>query len=251
MVGVILILLGAFVQSLQYAFEEKVMTMEIPAPPMLLIGMEGLWGTVLCLFILYPIAYATHGEDPYNTYVMIKNSVAIQWTFFLYFSSIFMYNVFGVLVTYTLNSVWHAILDNFRPMTVWGVDLFIFYSITRSFGESWSYGSYIQLIGMFVLLYGTAIYNAPNAGSIKLEGGAQSLFMDFTDEYTQIEEELELLDLDMKSSEISTPYIHNMSPFLASPMIPQAYQRSNSLRKSYGTAGGGYNQVTVDNRSSF
>ena len=43
MLGVMLILFGALVQSLQYAFEEKVMTMEIPASPLLLIGMEGLW----------------------------------------------------------------------------------------------------------------------------------------------------------------------------------------------------------------
>ena len=41
--GVLLIMAGAFVQSLQFIFEEKVMTMEgdCAAPPLLLIGMEG------------------------------------------------------------------------------------------------------------------------------------------------------------------------------------------------------------------
>lgn len=61
--GVLLILAGAFVQSLQYAFEEKVMSMECSAPPLLLIGMEGLWGTVVCAFILYPICYNLPGAD--------------------------------------------------------------------------------------------------------------------------------------------------------------------------------------------
>eukprot|EP00604_Paraphysomonas_vestita_P000693 CAMPEP_0174824404 /NCGR_PEP_ID=MMETSP1107-20130205/33975_1 /TAXON_ID=36770 /ORGANISM="Paraphysomonas vestita, Strain GFlagA" /LENGTH=288 /DNA_ID=CAMNT_0016051569 /DNA_START=20 /DNA_END=883 /DNA_ORIENTATION=- len=83
--GVILILLGAFVQSLQYAFEEKVMSMEIAAPPLLLIGMEGLWGTIVCITILYPAAYfmpgADHGsiENPFNTIAMIQNSTSVQW----------------------------------------------------------------------------------------------------------------------------------------------------------------------------
>jgi hypothetical protein len=32
-----------------------------------------------------------------------------------------------VLVTFMLSSVWHAILDNFRPITIWGVELWMFY----------------------------------------------------------------------------------------------------------------------------
>eukprot|EP01035_Chromulina_nebulosa_P020275 gene20275-26320_t len=56
-IGVFLILCGAVVQSLQYAFEEKVMNMDVPASPLLLIGMEGFWGTLVCVIFLYPIAY--------------------------------------------------------------------------------------------------------------------------------------------------------------------------------------------------
>ena len=61
-----------------------------------------------------------------------------------------MYNMLAVLVTFMLNSVWHAILDNFRPICVWVVDLLLFYAITRgAFGESWAYpASYIQLLAL-------------------------------------------------------------------------------------------------------
>jgi drug/metabolite transporter (DMT)-like permease len=83
--GVCLILAGAFVQSLQYAFEEKVMSMEISAPPLLLIGMEGFWGTVVCIFVLYPICYALPGadvggtmENPYDTIAMMQNSAELR-----------------------------------------------------------------------------------------------------------------------------------------------------------------------------
>lgn len=47
-------MLGAFVQAMQFVFEEKVMSMDDAAPPLLLIGMEGVWGTLICLFLLYP-----------------------------------------------------------------------------------------------------------------------------------------------------------------------------------------------------
>ncbi len=53
--GVCLMMAGAFVQAVQFVFEEHVMKMDVPAPPLLLIGMEGFWGTVLGIFVMYPI----------------------------------------------------------------------------------------------------------------------------------------------------------------------------------------------------
>ena len=43
--------------------------------------------------------------------------------------------------------------------------MLIVYCVTAAFGEPWNQSwSFVQLFGMFVLLYGTAIYNAPNPG---------------------------------------------------------------------------------------
>jgi len=129
LLGVMLVLVGAFVQALQFVFEEKVMAMEDEnnsVPPLLLIGMEGLWGTVLCLLVAYPLAYFIPGddhgsyEDPFNTWHMITHTPTIRYAFAVYFFAIFGYNLFAVLLTFLLNSVWHAILDNFRPITIWG-----------------------------------------------------------------------------------------------------------------------------------
>ncbi|KAJ1630774.1 hypothetical protein T492DRAFT_78005 [Pavlovales sp. CCMP2436] len=100
-------------------------------------------------------------EDPFNTIAMIQNSTTIKHILVWYFVLIFLYNSSGVLVTYLLNSVWHAILDNFRPITVWGADLFIFYAISKgTFGEEWNKWSYLELAGLGILLFGTAVYNA-------------------------------------------------------------------------------------------
>lgn len=168
LVGVGLILCGALVQSLQYAFEEKVMSSDVGAPPLIVIGMEGFWGVLVCTFVLYPVLAHAGIEDPHDTWVMVSNSTEIQVMFIFYFVSVFLYNLLAVLVTYKLNSVWHAILDNFRPITVWATDLTLFYVITRgTFGEQWTWpGSYIQLGALAVLLFGTAVYN----GSVKLPG---------------------------------------------------------------------------------
>ena len=122
LLGVLLVMAGAVVQAMQFVFEEKVMTMDIPSPPLLLIGMEGIWGTLLCVLIVYPLAYYLPGddhgsyEDPFNTMEMFYNSKTIQYAFAIYFFVIFSYNFLAVLVTFALNSVWHAILDNFRPI---------------------------------------------------------------------------------------------------------------------------------------
>jgi drug/metabolite transporter (DMT)-like permease len=117
LLGVVLVMAGAFVQALQFVFEEKVMTMdEASAPPLLLIGMEGLWGTVLCLVVVYPIVYYVPGpdhgsyEDPFNTWAMLTQSTNIQVAFAVYFFAIFAYNLFAVLVTFMLNSVWRTLL---------------------------------------------------------------------------------------------------------------------------------------------
>ena len=55
LLGVMLMIAGAFVQAIQFVFEEKVMKMDVPVPPLLLIGMEGFWGVVVGIFVMYPI----------------------------------------------------------------------------------------------------------------------------------------------------------------------------------------------------
>lgn len=122
---------------------------------------------MICTLVLYPLAFFLPGddhgriEDPRNTLVMIQNSSTIQLILVWYFLFIFLYNTFGVLVTYLLNSVWHAILDNFRPITVWSTDLFIFYAVSGgAFGEMWTNWSFLELAGLAILLVGTAVYNA-------------------------------------------------------------------------------------------
>ena len=118
---------------------------------------------------------------------MIESTPSIQILLALYCMAIFGYNLFAVLVTFSLSSVWHSILDNFRPMSVWIIDLFIFYILTGSaYGEPWTKFSWIQLVGLVILVYGTMIYNAPDDGSVTLRGEWYSFGLDFSEEYREI-----------------------------------------------------------------
>lgn len=265
MQGVALILTGALVQSLQYAFEEKIMTHDIAAPPLLLIGMEGFWGTLLCLFICYPVAYLSPGpdhgsyENPFNTWYMFTHNLGIQHVFVIYYCSIFFYNVLAILVTYTLNSVWHAILDNFRPITVWTSDLFIFYFISTVFGESWTNWSYLQLAGLAVLLYGTAIYNAPNAGSLELRGGWTNFFLDFSEEYDEIKEEEDAIPEEEKDKFVIVSSFAAGTPIMTprramrqpSPLTRSNHGKTGPLVSSYGGVDNGPSYQAMMKGQSF
>jgi drug/metabolite transporter (DMT)-like permease len=138
--GVLITLAGTFVQSVQYTYEEKVMSGDVSAPPWLLIGMEGLTGTLLSTFVLYPICWAIPGsdhgsfEDPVNTFTKLSNSPPALFFAVTFGVLVFVLNSFSVLVTYMMSSVWHAILDNFRPITIWIVELMIFYCFTGDSG---------------------------------------------------------------------------------------------------------------------
>ena len=67
------------------------------------------------------------------------------------------YNIAAVYVTHYLSAIWHAILDNFRPVTIWSLDLAIFYYLLpgSGFGEEWTKGSWIQMGALLLLFFGT------------------------------------------------------------------------------------------------
>uniref|UniRef100_A0A7S1VV13 Transmembrane protein n=1 Tax=Grammatophora oceanica TaxID=210454 RepID=A0A7S1VV13_9STRA len=198
-------------------------------PPLYLIGMEGFWGTFFCVTVLYPIAFFVPGDDHgsyenfENTWYMLMHTRSIQIMFGVYFVAIFGYNLFAVLVTFLMNSIWHAILDNFRPITVWIVDLTLFYLLAGAFGAPWdNRWSWLQLGGMIVLLYGTAIYNAPNAGSIPLKGTWYAFGMNFTNEYDTIrmEQHEAAMDAEFEARMIAkkrnnSSFMGERSPFLS------------------------------------
>ena len=78
------------------------------------------------------------------------------------------------------------------------VDLFIFCYINPTFVEAWTKYSYLQIAGIAVLLYGRALYNAPNKGSLLLEGQWWAFGIDCSKEYSTIKREQEEANADVE-----------------------------------------------------
>ena len=65
------------------------------------------------------------------------------------------------------------------------------------------------MTGLFFLLYGTAIYNAPNAASIELRGEWFSFGIDLSSEYDNIESE----NLEQEETHIDAEWAERMERF--------------------------------------
>ncbi|EQC30039.1 hypothetical protein SDRG_12318 [Saprolegnia diclina VS20] len=174
-IGVSVMLLACLSTALQYVSEEYYMkkgaktagVTEVSNPPMVVIGMEGLWGSLLMLVLVLPLAYVLPGadngriEDFFDSIEMMTNSASLRQVCALYIVSITGFNIASIYVTYFLDSVWRSILVNFRPVAVWLASLFTYYvATTHEYGEPWTPWSWLQLGGMLLLFYGTAVYNA-------------------------------------------------------------------------------------------
>ncbi len=52
-----------------------------------------------------------------HAYSHVPVPCQIQITLVAFTITVWLYNIFCIYVTFLLNSIWHAILDNFRPVT--------------------------------------------------------------------------------------------------------------------------------------
>jgi drug/metabolite transporter (DMT)-like permease len=55
LIGVLLVIAGTILNAVLVVVEEKLMKLDVPVPLLLLIGIEGLWGVVLSIFVMFPI----------------------------------------------------------------------------------------------------------------------------------------------------------------------------------------------------
>ena len=53
MVGVFLVIAGAILISVQWVGQEKVLKMDVPIPPLFLIGMQGFWGIIFSTLVIF------------------------------------------------------------------------------------------------------------------------------------------------------------------------------------------------------
>jgi len=138
--------------------------------PLNVVGMEGMWGVLLVGIFFLPTLYFVPGSDSkivmcfqenyIDAFFQIKHSWVLQLFIVLFVAAVAMFAFSAVSVTKYLSAVYRTLLDSFRTVGVWIVGLVLFYGFDlENYGEVWSYWSYLQLGGFFLMISGSLIYN--------------------------------------------------------------------------------------------
>ncbi|KAG7400542.1 hypothetical protein PHYBOEH_005342 [Phytophthora boehmeriae] len=168
--GLFFIIAAQVLCALQIVVEEHMM-LALNVSPMLLVGLEGLWGLVFYV-ILVPIltltpakgsAFArTWHEDFIDSFEQVRNSPALMVLILGYIVAVGTLNVTGNYVTKHLSAVMRCITETLRTLGVWMFSLFIYYVLqwqgASSPGEQWTTYSWLELLGFVLMVYGTLAY---------------------------------------------------------------------------------------------
>jgi len=172
--GCALVVIAQIIQASQIVVEEFLLK-TIVLHPVLVVGLEGMWGTIVCSVLLcftpfIPAKYG--GEDTLDTLYMFFHNGNILGFGILYAAVILCYNLFGMFVTSYTSAVLRTILEGLRTACIWFANLLIYYiyvvnfNPSSDFGEWWNDWSYLQLCGFLFLLLGMFVYN----GIVRIDG---------------------------------------------------------------------------------
>ena len=161
------------IQASQIVVEDFLLH-DMTASPVLIVGLEGMWGTIITCTIFLPIIQNIGGEegngvheDTLDTFIMIGDNPTLLGFTILYIIVILLYNVTGMFVTNITSAVVRTILEGLRTLCIWIVQIIICYSIKgtdygnkhSSLGEEWTFWSWMQLSGFLLLFTGMLLYN--------------------------------------------------------------------------------------------
>ena len=164
--GILLVVLAQALQATQTIVEEKLLH-DVDAPATLIVGMEGLYGLLLCSCISMPIAYFLPGpegqglhENTLDSFVMLWKNPALLWVCIAYVVVILVFNLFGMMITQVTDAMVRNIMEPIRTLLVWVTMVFICYVCTHQhMGERVNTWSLLQLGGFLILSVGVLIYN--------------------------------------------------------------------------------------------
>jgi len=164
--GCLLVLVGQAIQAGQIVCEEKLLK-DVKLPSMIIVGYEGIWGILFMVCIGFPIFQAIPGSDAgsyentTDSIDMIENSDTLPILLVIYLVSCATYNIARMLVTNALSAVHFTMLDASRTCVIWVINLCIYYLGTqemKTFGETWTPYSFLEVIGFFVIIFGQTVY---------------------------------------------------------------------------------------------
>lgn len=169
--GLGLVTAGQAIGAVQNVVEERLLTRGARGlTPVVLTGLEGLWGLALFLplaplLTLSPTAGgaadAIWHEDFLDTVAKVADATRrsrLRAAIAAYVVCVGLLNVGGNHVTKRLSAVVRSILENLRTVGVWAAELALYRYYGGSAGEAWTTYSYLEAAGFTVLFLATLTY---------------------------------------------------------------------------------------------
>jgi hypothetical protein len=168
-----LTVVAQLIQAGQIVVEEFLLH-DMVAAPTFVVGLEGLWGTVLTWSIFIPTVNAIPGEevggiheDIKDTFVMMGNSGMIIAFVVIYVFVILFYNVTAMMVTQQSTAVIRTITEALRTLCIWVVEIILHYGLAHTefgwthpdLGEELTIWSVLELAGFMLFVTGMLGYN--------------------------------------------------------------------------------------------
>jgi len=157
--GDLLIIMAQIIVAVQMVYEQQYV-IQYNVPPLLAVGLEGLFGAVILSILLVPF-YFIHVPSPFgvgpdfrledalDAFAQIHANPLILVALIGTICSIAFFNFAGITMTKEVNATTRMVLDSVRTLVIWVVSLAV----------SWQQFSYIQVFGFLILLAGMCIYN--------------------------------------------------------------------------------------------
>ncbi|PSC71303.1 Drug Metabolite Transporter (DMT) Superfamily [Micractinium conductrix] len=166
LLGLALVIAAEAVQAAQVVAEDAFMHGSLGLSPMTVVGFEGVFGSLLMAALL-PVVQRLPGreggglhEDSIDTLAQLQGSPEIRAAVWAYMGGVLLYNVSGMLVTDGLGATTRTVLESFKTLLLWVLNLLAWYAggPERKLGEPWTAHSWLQALGFAVLVAGTLAY---------------------------------------------------------------------------------------------
>eukprot|EP00727_Mastigamoeba_balamuthi_P005876 m51a1_g1908 putative integral membrane (380) ;mRNA; f:797368-799030 len=170
LIGIALVVGSQIIQAGQLVIEEFLLK-DLSMAPLKIVGYEGVWGTLMMVFVACPLAYVVPGNDystmahnslenTWDSFLCLANSTTLLGVIIVFCFAVLMYNCYGMLITDSFSAINRTIFEACRTACIWVVDIAIHFMWPSSpYGELWSVWSWLELGGFVVLVLSSFIYN--------------------------------------------------------------------------------------------
>ncbi|OHS93859.1 hypothetical protein TRFO_02393 [Tritrichomonas foetus] len=162
-------------QASQIVVEEFLLH-EQTASPVMIVGLEGMWGALISGGIFMPIAQFAFPnmeegngihEDTWDSLLMCKENPMLILFSIMYLLVNLGKNLMGMFVIKVTSAVMRTILEGLRTLFIWIFNLIMYYSMEGTtignhhpdLGEDWNKWSWMELGGFALLFTGMLTYN--------------------------------------------------------------------------------------------